>query len=376
MERQAENEQLGEQCSRLRHCDEREGQARLGGEQVWRRGSGTRLYGIVSRGLVVAGLLCALASCGGGSGGSSQATGPSASTAACDPPRGSAVLPSGLPSVQVGHVFLVIEENEAYDEVMGNTADMPYLNSLAKMYAYSQGYFANAHPSLPNYFFLTAGAPVTTGDAYSQTVDADNIVRHLIAARMSWKEYSESLPSVGYTRGDTSSGYFQRHNPLSYFSDVRDSSAEQQNLVPFSQLATDLADHTLPNYALIIPNVFDDAHSCPDGGTSCTNDQKLAAADNWLQTNIEPLIESSDFNAPGGGLLIITFDESFSSTTLMGGGKVAWVVVGPDVKKGFISATCFQHQSTLRLMAEVLGLTSYPGAASNAPSMRQFLNGN
>lgn len=326
--------------------------------------------------LLFAGLLFTLAGCGGGAGPAHTTNGSAAASAPCDAPSASAASPSGLPSVQVSHLFMVVEENEAYDDVIGNTADMPYLNSLAKMYAYSKGYFANAHPSLPDYFLLTAGISVTDTDSYSQTVSADNIVRHLIAAGLSWKEYSESLPYAGYAGGDTTDGYYQRHNPLSYFSDVRNSSSEEQNLVPFTQLATDLADHTLPNYALIIPNGFDDAHDCPDGGSSCTNNQKLAAADRWLQTNIEPLIESSDFNAPGGGMLIITFDESYDSDTVMGGGKVAWVLVGPDVKKGYVSATCFQHPSTLRFMSEVLGLKSYPGAAASSPSMRQFLIGN
>ena len=81
----------------------------------------------------------------------------------------------------------------------------------------------------------------------------DNVVRDLIAAGKTWKEYSESIPYQGYYGGDTGE-YAERHNPCSYFSDVRGSQTQQQNLVPFTQLATDIANHTLPNYAFIVPN--------------------------------------------------------------------------------------------------------------------------
>src|SRR5437879_11475980 len=45
-----------------------------------------------------------------------------------------------------------------------------------------------------------------------------------------------------------------------------------------------------------------------------------------------------------------------------------------NVKRGFTSATCFQHQSTLRLMSEAIGLTSFPAAAATAPDMREFIS--
>ena len=135
-------------------------------------------------------------------------------------------------------------------------------------------------------------------------------MRDLIAAGKSWKEYSESIPFQGYYGGDTGL-YAERHNPCSYFSDVRGDPNQQQNLVPFTQLATDIANHTLPNYGFIVPNLNDDAHN----GT-------LAQADAWLQADIPQLLNSPDFNAPGGELLIITFDEAETSDRNFGGGHV------------------------------------------------------
>src|ERR1035438_1873529 len=270
------------------------------------------------------------------------------------------------PGLQVNHVFIVMEENHSYSDVIGNS-QMPYLNSLAKAYSSAPGYYADTHPSIGNYFMLTTGQIITNDDGYTQTVYVDNVVRELLAAGKTWKEYSEAIPYQGYYGGDTGE-YAERHNPLSYMSDVRGDPAQQQNLVPFTQLATDIANHTLPNYGFIVPDLLDDAH-----------DGTLAQADAWLQTNIAPLLASPDFNTPGGGLLIITFDESEDSDTQFGGGQVAWVAIGPDVRLAFppkgsqIPIVVYQHESTCRFMMKLAGVSVFPGNAATAPDMYMFL---
>ncbi len=278
---------------------------------------------------------------------------------------GTSGAPPASPNGQEKHVLIVLGENQNYDHIIGNNKDMPYLNSLANTYAYAKEYYGNIHPSMGNYFMLTGGQIFSDKDSFSDEVKDDNIVRHLIAAGKTWKEYSENLPSVGYTGKDTN-GYTQHHNPLSYYSDVRENSNQAKNLVPFSQFAADLANHQLPNYSFIVPNNGDNAHSCSN----------VSCFDNWLKANIDPLIKSSDFNTPGGGLLIITFDESKSSDSTRGGGHTAWVAVGPDVKKGYSSSNVYQQENTLRFISEELGLTSFPGQAASASSMKEFMAGN
>lgn len=266
---------------------------------------------------------------------------------------------------QEKHVLIVMGENQNFDKIIGNTQDMPYLNSLANTYAYAKEYYGNVHPSMGNYFMLTGGQIFSYKDSFSDEVKDDNILRHLVAAGKTWKEYSENLPSVGYTGTDTN-GYTQHHNPLSYYSDVRENGSQAKNLVPFSQFATDLASHNLPNYSFIVPNNSDNAHSCSN----------VSCFDNWLKINIDPLIRNPDFNTPGNGLLIITFDESASSDKTRGGGHTVWVAVGSDVKKGYSSSTVYQQENTLRLTSELMGLTSFPGQASSAASMKEFMVGN
>src|SRR5215469_16940640 len=102
------------------------------------------------------------------------------------------------------HVFLVVLENHSFSDVIGSSS-MPYLNSLANQHALATNYFANLHPSLPNYFMLTVGLPETIDDNFAGVVSDDNIVRALTAAGDTWKAYIESLPSTGYTGPDVRS---------------------------------------------------------------------------------------------------------------------------------------------------------------------------
>jgi acid phosphatase len=270
---------------------------------------------------------------------------------------------------RVHHVYIVVEENTSYGSVIGNSA-MPYLNSLANKYALATQYYANTHPSIGNYFELTTGQVLTNNDGTTSTFNVNNAVRELIGAGKTWKSYAESLPSVGYMGGDTG-GYIEHHNPVVYFTDVRNSSVQRNFVVPFTHFATDRTNGALPQYSFIVPNKYHDAHNCPAGMSTCTLNQKLSAADSWLKNNIGPLVASSSFQS-NGDILVVVFDEGFSTDTAHGGGHVACVVVSSKVIKGFRSTTFHQHPSTLKTMLKALGLTSYPGAASTASDLGEM----
>jgi len=278
-----------------------------------------------------------------GCGGASQRTAP--------PPN----QPPGVP--QFSHVVLLVEENHDYSEVVGNS-DMPYLNSLITQYGLATQYYANVHPSIGNYFMLSTGQVVTTDDAFSGMVDVDNIVRELTAQGKSWKSYAESLPSDGYVGGD-SYPYAKRHNPFAYLKDVINSSSRSQTMVGISEFNADVSNGTLPNFSFVAPNLLDDAHDGP-----------LQLADEWLRLNIDPLISSASFR--NDGLLIIVFDEAGGDDSSKGGGRVPAIIISSKAKQGYQSTTVYQHQSTLRLIMQALGVTTYPGAAANAPEMGEF----
>jgi acid phosphatase len=286
---------------------------------------------------VAAALLAVLGSLGCGATPTSGTTSTSTPTA-----------PGTVPHFE--HIVLVVEENANYSDVIEGSS-MPYLKNLASQYGLATQYYANTHPSLGNYFMLTAGQIVTTDDGFTGTVDADNIVRQLLAAGKTWKSYAES-------RGDLKF-YVKRHDPLSYFSDVVNSSAQMQNLVLFSQFSSDFANNALPNFSFIVPNLVNDGHDAPK-----------QVADAWLKANIAPLISNTTFQ--NDGLLIIVFDEADGRDSIHGGGHVAAVIISGKAKKGFQSTTFYQHQSTLRLILEGLGISNLPGDSSTAPGMGEF----
>ncbi len=267
-------------------------------------------------------------------------------------------IPTGQPTFS--HVVIVVEENHSYSEVMGNTS-MPYFNQLASQYSVATQYFANAHPSLPNYFMLTTGQTETLDDNFSGTISDDNVVRELVKAGKSWKCYAESIPSQGYLQGDSGS-YLRHHNPFSYLYDVQNDSAQAANIAPFTQFSTDLTNNALPQYSFVVPDVTNDGH-----------DGSLAQADSWLQKNIDPLITNSAFQA--SGLLIITFDEGDQSDLNHGGGQVATLIISSQAKKGYQSQTLYQHESALRLMMVASGISTLPGASASAPDMTEFFQG-
>src|SRR5207248_11117116 len=103
---------------------------------------------------------------------------------------------------QLGNEFVVVEENHGYTSVIGNPA-MPYLNSLATQYGLATQYYANAHPSIGNYFELATGQILTNDDGSSTIENVPNVVHSLVAAGKTWKSYAESIPRACYLGGDT-----------------------------------------------------------------------------------------------------------------------------------------------------------------------------
>lgn len=277
------------------------------------------------------------------------------------PPPGGGKIPV------VGHVFVLVEENHSYSSIIGNTA-MPYTNSLATTYALATQYYANRHNSLPNYFMLTVGNLITTNDLYTGTVTADNVARAVTAAGKSWKIYAESLPTPGYlSQGPVP--YAKDHNPFAYFQDIIQSSSQAANIVPFTQLASDLTSNTLPDYAMIVPDLSNDGHDCPNEASYCTDTQKLANIDQWVQTKLSGLMQS---NILQNSVVIYTWDESDISDMTNGGGHIPTILIGSKVRSGYQSTTLYQHPSTLKLTMQLLGITDYPGLAASAPDMTEF----
>ena len=275
------------------------------------------------------------------------------------------------------HVYIVAEENRSYEHIVGS-ASMPYLNSLLAKGGLATQFYANQHGSLENYLIVTSGQKLTDNNETLAVFNVDNIERHLLTNGMTFKSYAQSLPYAGYT-GLYSGAYMKRHAPLPYYTDMANSSLIK-NHDSAIQMATDIANHTLPNFAFITPDANHDMHNCGTDLGAC-----LFTADQWLKSNIGPLLASAPFQPGGDGVLIIWADEAdlstdnrCSATVLTGcGGHIVVAMIGPQIKAGYKSTTTYHHQSVLRTILEAMGTTSnFPAAANTAPDMREFFTSN
>jgi hypothetical protein len=64
-------------------------------------------------------------------------------------------VPRGV--AHLDHVFLIMMENHAYGQVIGNP-NMPFFNSYANQANLAKNYFAVGHPSLTNYLEIVGGS--------------------------------------------------------------------------------------------------------------------------------------------------------------------------------------------------------------------------
>jgi acid phosphatase len=261
-------------------------------------------------------------------------------------------------NARAAHVFLIVEENRSYSTVYHN--QMPWLSALGDKYGIATNYFSDEPGSLLDYLWLSSGSGEAsfgcTGNDCAHTISDDNIFRQLIKSGRSWKAYEESLPSTGFM-GPHAGNYVKRHNPALWYSDVVNDPQQLQNVVPFTQLQADLAADTLPDFAIIVPNLKHDAH-----------DGSPAKADAWLQQNIGPLLNSRHFQPGSNSLMFITFDNGDGDAQ----GQVLTVVAGENVIPGIKVSAPFRHENTLRTIIEQLGLTNFPGASADAAPMNQF----
>jgi hypothetical protein len=269
--------------------------------------------------------------------------------------------PTATPSTQppaipaFDHIFIIVEENHAYSQIIGNSS-APYINSLANQHGLATNYFAIMNPSLPNYLTLTGGSNFgISNDCTTCFVNAPNIVDRLENAGKSWKAYMESMPSACFV-GDAGTLYRQKHNPFVYYDNIRTDPARCNKIVPYSQLAGDLAQtSTTPNYVWITPNMCNDMHDC-----------SVITGDTWLKNKL-PMIFNSPAWTTQNSLLLITWDEGNRSDN-----QVATLVIGSAVIPGVKSSASYDHYSLLRTVEEAWGLPPLTTHDGNATPMTDF----
>ena len=244
------------------------------------------------------------------------------------------------------HVLVVVFENHEADQIAGSP-DAPTFRALARRYATLTRYDAVAHPSLPNYLALVSGSTQgVTSDCTSCVVHARSLADTLRAADRTWKTYAEGLPYAGFG-GARVGRYAKKHDPFLYFAGV-----DRKRVVPFAQLAQDASARTLPDFALVVPDLCHDMHDC-----------SVATGDEWLRREIVPLLRSP---ALAGGVVFVVFDEGTSGEG--GGGTVEALALGPLVRPGSVDSRPTSHYGLLRTVEDAWGLPRL-GRSRSVPSI-------
>jgi len=239
------------------------------------------------------------------------------------------------------HVVIVVEENHAFKQIIGNKKEASFMNVLAEQGAIFTKYHGIRHPSQPNYLVLFSGSTQgVTNDrcpASGAPFTTPNLASQLAARGLTFVAYAEDLPSPGFV-GNTSGTYVRRHAPWANWNDAAKLAR------PFSAFPTDYSK--LPTVSFVIPGVNEDMH-----------DGSITDGDAWLKNHLSGYIEWARTH---NSLLIVTYDED----NWFHGNHIPTLFVGPMVKPGQYSEPV-NHYNLFQTLAEMYGL---PGMADGKTS--------
>jgi hypothetical protein len=267
------------------------------------------------------------------------------------------------------HIFLIVLENEGFNGVIGNSY-APIMNALASDYGLATNYHGVADPSEPNYVAMLGGSyfGINNDNPYwfpGNTVNAANLMSQLEAAGKTWRGYFQNMPYPGY-RGycypdkcngipDSDTQYVSKHNGIVNFANLQ-TPAEMGKMFPLSQLTTDLASGTVPNFSYIIPDECDDMHGAPPYCVDSNNPNTLQQ--NWLIANGDKFvgavvnnITSSSVWKSGNDAIVVTYDEGNQATS-----KIATIVITNHGGRGVTDNTLYNHYSLLASIEQAFGL--------------------
>lgn len=254
------------------------------------------------------------------------------------------------------HIVLIVMENRSYEEIVGNK-NAPFVNQLIKTGGLAANYYAITHPSLPNYIALLGGSTFNIKKNCTHCfIKKTNLIDQLEKAHISWRAYFESLPSSCFL--GSLYPYTRKYNSFVYFSDIIKNKKRCNNIVPYSQLSTDLKNPKgLPDFIWISPNLCSDTHYCP-----------VETGDKWLSRSIPAILTSSLFKGQNS-LLILTWDEAEKKS---GKNHIAAIFIGSDVKKGYKSGKYYNHYSLLHTIETSWGIPPISERVAKTAVMSDF----
>ncbi|MFF0431494.1 alkaline phosphatase family protein [Streptomyces sp. NPDC004327] len=272
-----------------------------------------------------------------------------AALSACFAITGTAAQPAAAaPAVPTpDHVVVVMMENEPYDGIIGNTAQAPYLNSLAAQGASFSAANGEWHPSLPNYYALLSGSTqglVNSTPPPVGSVDADNLPGQLATHGRSFADYSDEATPAAWLRFADLPGTATAPNPVDKWLTCPSPTPGQGCGFP-----ADAAGYAaLPTVTFVHGNEHESMHdgNVPGGDAWVRN--TVGGYANWAKTH--------------NSLLIVTWDED----DFQPANHIPTLVYGAGVKPGSYSEKT-NHYNLLRTIEDMYGLPYLGNAAAAAP---------
>ena len=241
-------------------------------------------------------------------------------------------------------------ENHSYDQIIGSS-DAPYINQLVAEHGLATDFYAESHPSLPNYVAMTSGSTqgiVNDNPPADHPLDVPSIFSLLPGGGS--RSLQESMPS-NCAKAD-SGEYAVRHNPQAYYVNLG-YDCNKYN-VPLGD-TPDLS----ARFTFVTPNLIHDMH-----------DGTVSDGDTWLSMFVPTVLSSAEY-AAGHSALFITWDED---DDLLGDNHIPTLVIAPSVAPGTRVTTRLDHYALLRATLQMLGVTPLIGNAATAADMRTPFN--
>lgn len=153
-------------------------------------------------------------------------------------------------------------ENTDYELAAGD----PNLAWLAKKGITLSNHFAVTHPSMPNYAAAISGDyyGINHDDMTAIPANVSTLVDLLEDKGVSWGEYQEDMPSVGfqgksYKNPKTGANmYVRKHNPAVLYDANANSQDRMAKTKPLTMFKQDLDSGSLPQWMFITPNMTSD----------------------------------------------------------------------------------------------------------------------
>lgn len=273
-------------------------------------------------------------------------------------PTPAPTLTEGIPDFK--HVYVIILENKEYGSIVGSKA-APYENSLIAHYGLATQFYAETHPSEPNYIALTSGGLNGTNSDGYYNLRVTNLFDQIEEAGLTWHVYAQGYPGkCATTSGPTGvkdgpglpGQYARKHNPAISYSDIESNKTRCANITGLTGF-----DPAAANFELIIPNMFNDMHS-----VACSTCSEVATGDAFLKSFVPSIINSPAF---ADSVLFITWDEG--DTDAHGGGHIATIAVSPGMTPAAQFTGFADHYSILRTIEDAWGMPYLGQAATAAP---------